>query len=91
MNRIARLRMETPRQTCSTCEYSRRYEDRHGFTWGPAEITYECSKLNQSPDPIDLGEVTLTDEQEQALDDGALGSSVDCPMWAEKGSDYYEY
>jgi hypothetical protein len=80
--------METPKQSCSTCGYCVRHEDRHGFSFGPAEVTFECQLLDRYPDPIETGEVSLTDEQMKALNEGELGIFVDCPMHTEKEIDY---
>lgn len=88
LERIKRLTMETPKRSCSTCRNCVRYEDRHGFSFGPAEVSFECLVLDQHPDPIDTGEVSLTDEQMKALNEGVLGILVDCPMYTEKENDY---
>ena len=71
---------DTPRHNCRSCGAATFYEDRHGFDFGPAEVTRDCAVFD-GPDGDD---VKLNEEQDAAYSDGTLGVWVACPAWVER-------
>ena len=79
------------RSRCDTCTNARFHEDRHGFDFGPAEVSFECIVFDGLGSGPDREREQLTARERDALDSQELGVTVDCPQWASKSDDLEHY